>query len=117
MKFIFIQRFSDFKCFKIQIFEIPEKFSDCERITQVKEFSELLETFRKRFYSFSIFCDRADFKECFKIDEFCFRDWGKNPSQLDTMELTDTLELTDRDTLCTGRFRTRGMAIRNAPRS
>ena len=50
-------------------------------------------------------------KECFKISEFYFRDWGKNPSQL------DTLELTDRDTLCTGRFRTRGMAIRNAPRS
>ena len=47
-------------------------------------------------------------KEYFKIDEFYFRDWGKNPSQMDTMELTDTLELTDRDTLCTGRFRTRG---------
>ena len=26
---------------------------------------------------------------------FIFRDWGKNPSQLDTMELTDTIELTD----------------------
>ena len=62
-------------------------------------------------------------KNVLKIDEFCFRDWGKNPSQLDTMELTDimklteTLELTDRDTLCTGRFRTRETAIRNAPRS
>ena len=96
----------NFKCF-----EVLEKISDFERFTQVKEFSELSETFRKRFYSFSIFCDRADFKEYFKIDEFCFRDWGKNPSQLDTMELTD------RDTLCTGRDRTRGMAIRNAPRS
>ena len=98
-------------------FEVLEKISDFERFTQVKEFSKLSEIFRKRFYSFNIFCDRADFKECFKIDEFCFRDWGKNPSQLDTMELTDIMELTDRDTLCTGRFRTRGMAIRNAPRS
>ena len=101
-----------FKCFKVL-----EKISDSERFTQVKEISKLSEIFRKRFYSFNIFCDRADFKECFKIDEFCFRDWGKNPSQLDTMELTDIMELTDRDTLCTGRFRTRGMAIRNAPRS
>ena len=50
-------------------------------------------------------------KNVLKISEFYFRDWGKNPSQLDTMELTD------RDTLCTGRCRTRGMAIRNAPRS
>ena len=98
-----------FKCF-----EVLEKISDVERFTQVKEFSKLSETFRKRFYSFNILCDRADFKEGFKIDEFYFRDWGKNPSQLDTMELTDTLELTDRDILCTGRFRTRGTAIRNA---
>ena len=26
---------------------------------------------------------------------FIFRDWGKNPSQLDTMELTDIMELND----------------------
>ena len=62
-------------------------------------------------------------KNVLKSMNFIFRDWGKNPSQLDTMELTDimeltdTLELTDRDTLGTGRFRTRGTAIRNAPRS
>ena len=96
---------------KIKYFKVLERISDFERFTQVKEFSKLLETFRKRFYSFNTIYDRADFKECFKIDEFYFRDWGKNPSQL------DTLELKDRDTLCTGRFRTRGMAIRNAPRS
>ena len=34
-----------------------------------------------------------DFKECFRIDEFYFRDWGKNPSQLDTMELTDIADM------------------------
>ena len=92
-------------------FEVLEKISDFERFIQEKGFSKLSETFRRRFYSFRIFCDRADFKECFKIDEFCFRDWGKNPSQLDTMELTD------RDNLCTGRDRTRGTVICNAPRS
>ena len=69
---------------------------------------------------------------------FIFRDWGKNPSQLDTMELTDimeltdTMELTDIADMCTcdsglgGRryvtpldpsSRTRGTAIRNAPGS
>ena len=32
---------------------------------------------------------------------FIFRDWGKNPSQLDTTELTDTMELTDIADMCT----------------
>ena len=74
-----------------------------------------------------------DFKECFRIDDFFFFwDWGKNPSQLDTMELTDTIELTDIADMCTcdsglgGRryvtpldpsSKTRGTAIRNTPRS
>ena len=39
-----------------------------------------------------------DFKEYFRIDFFIFRDWGKNPSQLDTMELTDMADMCRCDT-------------------
>ena len=56
-----------------------KKTWDFERFTQVKEFSKLSEIFKKWFYSFNIFCDRADFKECFKIDEFYFSGLGKKP--------------------------------------
>ena len=41
-------------------------------------------------------------KNVLKPMNFIFWDWGKNPSHLDTMELTDS------DTRCTGSFRTRG---------
>ena len=61
---------------KFKYFEVLEKISDFERFTQVKEFSKLSETFRKRFYSFNLFCDWADFKECFEIDEFYFSGLG-----------------------------------------
>ena len=71
-------------------------------------------------------------KNVLKSMNFIFRDWGKNPSQLDTMKLTDIMELTDIADMCTcdtglgGRryvtpldpsSRTRGTAIRNAPGS
>ena len=92
-------------------FEVLEKISDFERFTQVKEFSKLQEFSEKDSTVLVYFLIEPTLKNVLKVSEFYFRDWGKNPSQLDTMELTD------RDTLCTGRFRTRGMAIRNAPRS
>ena len=76
MKLKLIQRFEDLNALKFKCFEVLEKISDFERFTQVKEFSKLSEIFRKWFYSFNIFCDRADFKECFKIDEFYFSGLG-----------------------------------------
>ena len=84
---------------------------------KLKSFQSYQKLSEKDFTVLTYFVTEPILKNVLKIDEFYFRDWGKNPSQLDTMELTDTLELMDRDTLCTGRFRTRGMAIRNAPRS
>ena len=76
MKPKLIQRFEDLNALKFKCFEVLEKISDFERFTQVKEFSKLSEIFRKWFYSFNIFCDRVDFKECFKIDEFYFLGLG-----------------------------------------
>ena len=111
VKFILIQSFQTLNALRFKCFEVLEKISDFERFTQIKEFSKLSETFRKEFTVLVYLMTEPTLKNVLKVSEFHFRDWGKNPSQL------DTLELTDRDTLCTGRFRTRGMAIRNSPRS
>ena len=78
---------------------------------KLKSFQSYQKLSEKDFTVLVYFVIEPILKNVLKINEFYFRDWGKNPSQLDTMELTD------RDTLCTGRVRTRGMAIRNAPRS
>ena len=62
---------------KFKCFEVLEKILDFERLTQVKEIFKVIRNFQKNdFYSFNIFCDRADFKECFKIDEFYFSGLG-----------------------------------------
>ena len=38
-----------------------------------------------------------------KLMNFIFWDWGKNPSQLDTMELTDTADMCTCDSELVGR--------------
>ena len=88
-----------------------KRFQILKGLHRLKSFQSYQKHSEKEFTVLVYLMTEPILKECFKISEFYFRDWGKNPSQLDTMELTD------RDTLCTGRFRTRGMAIRNAPRS
>ena len=78
---------------------------------KLKSFQSYQKLSEKDFTVLVYFVIEPILKNVLKISEFYFRDWGKNPSQLDTMELTD------RDTLCTGRDRTRGTVICNAPRS
>ena len=92
----------------LKLWKIPEILKGLHKLKSFQSHQKFSENdFTALAYSVS----EPIFKNVLKSMNFIFRDWGKNPSQLDTMELTD------RDTLCTGRFRTRGMAIRNAPRS
>ena len=88
-----------------------KRFPILKGLHELKSFQSYQKHSEKDFTVLTYFVTEPILKNALKPMNFIFRDWGKNPSQL------DTLELTDRDTLCTGRFRTRGMAIRNAPRS
>ena len=88
-----------------------KRFQILKGLHRLKSFQSYQKHSEKEFTVLVYLMTEPILKECFKISEFYFRDWGKNPSQLDTMELTD------RDTLCTGRDRTRGTVICNAPTS
>ena len=48
VKFILIQSFQILNALRFKCFEVLEKILDFERFTQIKEFSKLSETFRKR---------------------------------------------------------------------
>ena len=108
-------KFKDFG--NLNILKFWKRFQILKGLLKLKNFQSYQKFSENDFIVLIYFVIEPILNNVLKSMNFIFRDWGKNPSQLDTMELTDIMELTDRDTLCTGRFRTRGTAIRNAPRS
>ena len=75
VKFILIQSFWTLNALRCKCFEVLEKISNFERFIQVKGFSSYQELIEHDFTDL-IFCDRDDFKECFKTDEFYFSGLG-----------------------------------------
>ena len=101
----------------LNVLKFWKRFQILKGLHELKSFQSYQKFSENDFTVLIYFVIEPILKNVLKSMNFIFRDWGKNPSQLDTMELTDIMELTDRDTLCTGRFRIRGTAICNAPRS
>ena len=101
----------------LNVLKFWKRFQILKGLHKLKSFQSYQKHSEKDFTVLPYFVTELILKNVLKSMTFIFGIGVKTHLSWILWELTDTMELTDRDTLCTGRFRTRGMAIRNAPRS